>query len=294
MTHRQTARRVCAGIAAVAAGGLLTASQRLPNEPFRAFGTSITAAFEGWFENPDGSKSFLVGYLNRNSAQSIDVPLGANNRIEPDGPDYGQPTHFLPGRQYGMFVVTVPKTFTPQDKLTWTIVANGQSTSVPFRLHPDYAVSPFHDVAVNNTPPVLRFEPEGPPAQGPVARLSNAVSRSASVSTPLALTIWPSDDALFASWTMAVPRDLPPPVQLEWSKYRGPGTVTFDKAKPALETLEGGGVNDAFRGKATTMVTFSEPGDYVLHVTATDYSGPGGGGEVCCWTTALVKVSVTP
>jgi len=32
----------------------------------------------------------------------------------------------------------------------------------------------------------------------------------------------------------------------------------------------------------------------VLHATANDYSGEGGSGEVCCWTTALVKVTVTP
>jgi len=32
----------------------------------------------------------------------------------------------------------------------------------------------------------------------------------------------------------------------------------------------------------------------VLQVTANDYSGEGGAGEVCCWTTALVKVTVTP
>jgi hypothetical protein len=43
-----------------------------------------------------------------------------------------------------------------------------------------------------------------------------------------------------------------------------------------------------------TRARFSEPGEYVLHVTAMDYSGEGGGGEVCCWTTAMVKVSVTP
>jgi hypothetical protein len=39
-------------------------------------------------------------------------------------------------------------------------------------------------------------------------------------------------------------------------------------------------------------VTFSEPGDYMLHLTANDFSGEGGGGFQCCWTTALVKVSV--
>jgi hypothetical protein len=43
-----------------------------------------------------------------------------------------------------------------------------------------------------------------------------------------------------------------------------------------------------------TTVTFREPGDYLLHVTANDYSGDGGGGFGCCWTTGLVKVSVKP
>jgi hypothetical protein len=31
----------------------------------------------------------------------------------------------------------------------------------------------------------------------------------------------------------------------------------------------------------------------MLHVTANDFSGNGGGGSVCCWTTAIVKVSVS-
>ena len=43
----------------------------------------------------------------------------------------------------------------------------------------------------------------------------------------------------------------------------------------------------------STTVSFSEAGDYVLHVTANDYSGNGGGGTVCCWTTAMIKVSVS-
>ena len=39
---------------------------------------------------------------------------------------------------------------------------------------------------------------------------------------------------------------------------------------------------------------FSEPGEYVLHVTANDYSGNGGGGFLCCWSNAVIKVTVTP
>ena len=83
-------------------------------------------------------------------------------------------------------------------------------------------------------------------------------------------------------------------MEVTWSKYRGPGDVTFTAAKPKTEVLEGGQVNEPFRGKATTEATFSAPGEYVLHVVANDYSGDGGGGEVCCWTFGFVKVTVTP
>jgi hypothetical protein len=282
-------------VAAVIAGSVLVSAQQLPSEPQRQFGTSVTGAFEGWFANPDGSRSFLIGYFNRNNNQAVDIPIGPNNRIEPGGPDMGQPTHFLPGRHWGMFTVTVPADFTtPDQRLTWTIVANGQQTVIPLRLHPDYNVSPFTDLAVKNTPPILRFAEQGPGVQGPLAMLSTAQTRTARVSTALPISVWTEDDAKFASGTMALPKNLPPPVRIYWSMYRGPAAVTFDKDNPTTEVLAGGGLNVPFRGKATTTATFKEPGDYVLHVTANDYSGEGGSGEVCCWTTALVKVTVTP
>src|SRR4029450_5803746 len=68
----------------------------------------------------------------------------------------------------------------------------------------------------------------------------------------------------------------------------------FDQPRPSVETITGGAVNTPYTGKATTMAGFSTPGEYVLHVTANDYSGVGGSGFVCCWTTGLVKVSVGP
>ena len=70
------------------------------------------------------------------------------------------------------------------------------------------------------------------------------------------------------------------------------GKITFEKPRPELEKLPAGAA--AFTGRATTNVQFSEPGDYVVHITANDYSGDGGGGFGCCWTTALVKVAVKP
>jgi hypothetical protein len=68
--------------------------------------------------------------------------------------------------------------------------------------------------------------------------------------------------------------------------------VTFDSASPKFEKLAG--ETSPFSGRAAVTAKFSAPGEYMLHVTANDYSGEGGGGEVCCWTTAIVKVTVTP
>ena len=69
---------------------------------------------------------------------------------------------------------------------------------------------------------------------------------------------------------------------------RGPGVVTFGTLKPVPGTIKGGRLTNR-TGKASETVTFSEPGDYMLHVTANDYSGNGGGRSVCCWTTAIVN-----
>ncbi len=254
------------------------------------------AAYEGWFDNPDGTHTFLVGYFSRNTKQTLDIPIGPNNRIEPGGPDLGQPTHFLPGRNVGVFTVTVPKDFTLQQRLTWTLVANGQTTSIPFRLHTDYNVSPFGDESTpgNNRPPILRFEEKGPTVIGPaVTALKPTVTRTASMSAPLPLSLWADDDAKYSSGTNAPLRNVPPPVEVLWSKYRGPGTITFDSATPKLEALKGGKVDEPYSGKATTTAKFSEPGEYYIHATVTDFSGFGGGGEVCCWTTAIIKVNVT-
>jgi len=286
-------RRLMTIVAAgVLACGALTFGQTALPEPRKQFGAGVTGAYEGWFTQKDGSRWFVVGYYNRNSRQALDVSVGPDNRIEPGGPDMGQPTHFLPGRQYGMFVVPVPKTFTAQDRLTWTIVANGQSSSIPLRLHPDYVIEPLIEIAAGNTPPAVRFEERGVATQGPLARLEAAPSRTASVASPLALSVWATDDMKYASSTGAPVGAARSPVTVSWSKYRGPGDVTFDKDRPAMDKLSDG-TAPPFSGRAATNVKFSEPGEYVLHVIANDYSGEGGGGFLCCWTTALVKVSVS-
>jgi hypothetical protein len=257
-------------------------------EPARDSGSSITGAFEGWFKNPDGSFSLLLGYYNRNRKQEVDIPVGPDNALEPGGPDRGQPTHFMPGRGWGLFTVRVPADF-GDNKITWTIVANGKTTAIPASLKPDWEVSPFMEAAVGNTPPVLSFEEHGPTVQGPRGL---RIERTAKVGEPLSLTLWVSDDAKFTSSSGAKPKNMDAPVTLRWIPYRGPGQVAFSAERPAVRKLERPNVPAPFSGTATTTVTFSEPGEYVLLVTANDYSGEGGSGFQCCWTTGQVKVTV--
>jgi hypothetical protein len=262
-------------------------AQSLPLEPRHDSGASITGAFEGWFQNTDGTYSLLLGYFNRNLKQELDIPIGPDNRIEPGGPDHGQPTHFLTGRQWGMFAIKVPADF-GTGKFTWTIVANGQTMVIPASLKMDYEISPFEEAAVKNTPPVIGFDQAGPFVQGPRGL---SVERTAKVGTPLALTAWVSDDAKFTTQSGLRPKDPGPAVTVRWSKYRGPGNVVFEKERPPVDGAE---TKTGFGGKAITTATFDAPGDYILHIVANDYSGEGGGGFQCCWTTAQLRVSVRP
>lgn len=265
------------------------------SNPIRERGSSITGAFEGWFYNRDGSISLLVGYFNRNTKQEHDVPAGPNNRIEPGGPDQGQPTHFLTGRQWGVFSIKVPRDFETKE-LTWTIVVNGQTNTITLHTRPDWIVEPFMDAANQNRPPVLKFEPNGQPMSGPANGL--AATYSTAPQTPVTLTMWATDlgpqinvPAPFAqsrsrgrsSSGAPIP---PPPLRLSWSVFRGPGTVTFDPVRPPIDKENG--------GKATTSATFSAPGEYILRLQANDQTGDGGGGFQCCWTNAFVSVSVKP
>ena len=65
--------------------------------------------------------------------------------------------------------------------------------------------------------------------------------------------------------------------------FRGPGTVTFDKASVPVPKQG---------AMITSSATFSAPGDYLLRVQSNDESGEGGFGFQCCWTNTYVKVTV--
>jgi hypothetical protein len=246
-------------------------------------GLGVSPVYEGWYR-VDGTTYALFGYYNRNTEEVVSVAIGSNNRIEPGPADQGQPTRFYPGRQYGVFAIAFPKD-RPRTELTWTLTANGQTLAIPSFLDPLYFVSPHREEGgayPGNTPPIVRFESSGPSAQGP---LGLSIDRTAIVARPLALDVWVSDDGLPPAPTAveaasAVKRGLstrPQGLTLGWRVYRGPGTVSFSASSPAIEG-----------GKARTTVTFQEPGQYVLHLTAIDSRA----GTMCCWTNGYVRVAV--
>jgi hypothetical protein len=313
--NRKTALHWCAPVLLVASGALVSAQVQLPSAPPKQFGGSISPAYEGWFDNPDGTHSFLIGYYSRNTDAEIDVPIGPNNHFEPGDPDRGQPTHFITRRRFGVFTVTVPKEFPKTQKISWTLTVNGVTTTIPFYMHKDYNVTPLKGSEESpdgtyDLPPVLRFEENGPSFTGPLGTIAKAVSRTATVGTPMPLQIWADDDARFSGGGEGPQGAV---VTANVAKYRGPGPVTVTSASPStgrgagrgggravaagpgsvtFETLQGGKPMEPYKGKASAEVKFSQPGDYVLQVTGNDYSGNGGGGSGCCWTTAMLKVAV--
>lgn len=282
----QAYRTAVASLSAVVviASAVLVAGQsppaQLPLAPVRESGQSVIGAYEGWYQNPDGSFTMLVGYFNRNQKETLEIPVGPNNQIEPGGPDQGQPTIFLPRRQWGVFAITVPKDFGDK-KLTWTLTANGVTTSIPLSLNPLWAVEPFKDSAMGNTPPLAKFEPGGAALQGPPRGIG--ASFSTKLPDPVTLTVWVTDD-LYKD-PVERPRPDAPAITVSWSKFRGPGAVTFDNPKPEVDKTD---------GKATTTASFIMPGEYILRAQVNDSSGDGGGGNQCCWTNIHVKVTVSP
>jgi hypothetical protein len=257
-----------------------TPQSTLPLEPGRERGASITPAYEGWYQNADGSYIMLVGYFNRNSKQTLDIPVGPNNKIEPGEPDQGQPTHFEVGRQWGVFAIKVPKDF-GSNAVSWTIVSNGEKQSVPFTLHKAYPITPFKELGMGNQPPVLSFSQGGAKVTGPPAGIS--ANLTGKVGQPVAVSVWVDDPKGSDGEEGAFGWDKTNIALVSLHKYRGPGNVTFDA--PRIPVKKQGEV-------VTGAATFAAPGDYMIRVQANDESGEGGFGFQCCWTNAYVKVSI--
>ena len=246
----------------------------------REFGGPVAPMFEGWYRNPDGTATILVGFFNPNRNETEDLPVGAQNRFSPGPEDRGQPTHFPPGRSWGVLTVQVPGDF--DGNLTWTLTANDQPASIPVHLRPPYFIEPFKDAANENEPPTIRFAPDGEPHTGPPVGIAQRLT--ATVGIPLELSVWTSDVKPAGAVRFANP--VVRALTLRWHLHRGLAEVEFAEPVQAFE--------DSADQNPTTTATFSTPGEYRLRAEALDETGVGGGGFQCCWTSAIVQVTVSP
>jgi hypothetical protein len=237
------------------------------------YGQGLAPIYEGFDQNPDGSYNMWFGYINRNFEEVIDLPVGPDNKFEPGAADRGQPTSFDTRRHKDVFSVLVPKDFPENAKLTWSITVRGKTETVAGTLNNVWQIDRQRTTRggnsenINsNTPPVVTVQP---PAQ---------TVASGRVAT---LTISATDDGLPKRRTQGVLRSAG--MTVEWTKYRGPGAVTFTPAKQPLAD-----------GAGSTSVAFSAPGEYILIAVVDDGSGESAGNFSyhCCWTNVQATVTV--
>ena len=71
-------------------------------------------------------------------------------------------------------------------------MANGQTNTITLHTIKEWVVEPFEDPASKNTPPVVKFDPDGVGFTGPP--MGVAAKLTATASEPLALAAWISDE----------------------------------------------------------------------------------------------------
>ena len=242
-------------------------------------GQTVAPAYEGWEPNPDGSFNLVFGYMNRNLDERLDIPIGPHNRIEPGGPDRGQPTHFLPRRNRFAFSVRVPADFGDRE-LVWTLTSRRRTEQAFATLRPEYVLD---GIIIMRDTGFFGQWGDGRNNQAPEVRVEGDSDRTVAVGEPLALVAVAGDDGY--------PEPRPTPLQLParatavglrvaWFVYRGPGgAVTFNPEQ--FRTYPDYRFNSPWTpgwtppalpadGRFPVSATFREPGEYVLRVMAHD------------------------
>jgi len=242
----------------------------------------VVPVYEGWERNPDGSTTMVFGYMNRNYVQQVYVPLGPGNRIEPGGPDRGQPEHFLPRRNFFVFKVPVPKDWGDKE-LVWTLTANGKTETAHGNLHATWEIDRLVEISndggaggaddatvARNEPPEVVIAPIQPVTLPNTLTLTATVTddgipkprsrRQQAVGQETPPTLKYSGEP--SPVNVPLPSIAKPPrgLSLGWIVYRGPANVTFDPP----------GYVVAKEGKVVTTATFTEPGKYTLRAIASD------------------------
>ena len=277
---------IAAAAVAVILGVQEITAQRNAGRRSYATGQEVVPAYEGWEQNDDGSFNLVFGTMNRNWEEELHIPIGPHNKIEPGGPDRGQPTYFLPRRNRFLFRIRVPADF-GDNEVVWTLTSpNGEIKQAYGTLKPDYFMDDIVRMANNgagvrgdlykNVPPELMFD--------------DPLRRTAKVNEPIVLAVVAHDDGLPEVRPMrptdpARPSSLTPTsatgLRLSWFIYRGETNVAFDP--PQIKAWEDTRANSNSPwgagwetpaapedDKWVVRAKFNKPGTYVLRCIAHD------------------------
>ena len=250
-------------------------------------GQSVQPTFEGWSHNADGGFSFHFGYLNRNWVQELSIPVGANNHIEPGGPDRGQPTFFYARMQRNLFTVVVPRDF-GRKELIWTVTVNGKTEKAYGWLQPEWEIDPAGGAATggqtnpelrNNKPPTFEINQTSTIAVGQTLPLfasvvDDGIPKPAAPKKPAIGQETPPGLVADNDMPTNLPQLAPSRVQsgggggggggvrgpfVTFMVFRGPTSATFESRNIQVKD-----------GKVAGSVAFSTPGEYVLRARASD------------------------
>ena len=284
---------------------------RWPLQPRGPGGRTLAPFMEGWYANEDGTYSFSFGYLNLNE-DTLEIPVGEGNFLEPAEFNGMQPTIFYPGHSRGVFAVTVPGELKDQD-VWWTLrKPNGEVTRVPGRAKAAAYQLDWYPRPHGTVHPRISFDSQDGEGRGPPGIVAERVLTT-SVGSPLTVSVNVREisERDESDFRFAKPLTL----RVVWSKHQGPGRVDFTRHESTPipdepeEDADGGGgggfpeasppgpetivVPDDVRSTVRVIATFSEPGEYMLRAQvdnwrATDSSS----GDQCCWTNGYVRVTV--
>jgi hypothetical protein len=259
-------------------------------------GQDVVPVFEGWERNADGTISMVFGYMNRNYGEEVDIPVGPDNMIAPGPVDQGQPAHFYARRQQFVFKVKVPKDWGDKD-LVWTLMSAGKTEKAYGSLLATWEIGNLVYQENRKGSGDLTFPEQ--PDRAPTIEMVGSARRTVAAGEPLSLSVEVSDDGYPLPRVRPVQSAKAPggieidgpklenPISqavvkldrgvrlgVTWVLYRGgPGTVTFNPMRVPVVSVGSPGVAASagpLSGRATTTVTFSQPGTYELRAYADD------------------------
>ena len=280
---------------------------RWPLQPSSPGNRTLAPFMEGWYVNEDGTYSISFGYLNANE-DTLVIPLGDGNFLDPAEYDGMQPTIFYPGHHRGIFTVTLSAEMKDQD-VRWTLrKANGDVTSVPGRVSSNAYELDWVPRPHGSLPPSVSFDSQSGVGRGPPGIMAER-TRTIAVGSPLTLSVNAMDPSERDREDFRFREAIP--LRVVWSQLQGPGRVEYTRHEPNPEVEEEEDDDDADsrrrpeprgpqviplsegHGTARVIVTFPAPGEYLMLAQVDNWSAPdSSSGDQCCWTNGYVRVTV--